>query len=108
MSGPPPLPINYSNRPLPLPRRPFGWRFFLLAFIAGTLISGVTWAGGWKAINEGNLGFLILLVPFIKIAVATIMVCFPKYRAAGIGLFASIPVGFGIFFTVCASNLNFH
>jgi hypothetical protein len=107
MSQPPPLPQSQFSTPPPLPRK-FRWGRFFLAFAIGVVISAICWIGGWEAINKGDLGALIIIIPLLKIITATIMVCFRQTRSAAIGLYASIPVGFGIFFTACVGSLTFH
>ena len=107
MSQPPPLPQGQFGAPPPLPRR-FRWGVFFIAFTIGVVISAICWIGGWEAINSGTLAPLIIIIPLLKVIAATVMVCFRQTRSAAIGLYASIPVGFGIFFTACAGAMTFH
>jgi hypothetical protein len=82
----------------------------LLKFIAGLLlgsaVSAIVWAGGWKYVNDGRLGFLIWVVPLLKLGVS--IACFfnQRWRAFGLGLLLSIGIGLLIFFSVCAANFR--
>ncbi len=100
MSDPPVL--NYSsgsNLPPPPARS-----YFARAFWIGVAISALVWIsmGAGEFRNVGVFLFTLVAVPGLKLLISIILLCFRQYRSAGAGLLASLPVGAGIFFSVCA------
>ncbi len=98
MTQPPPLPIGSGRAVL---------RFFI-ALLIGTAISAITWIAGWQTFDRGGDGYLILLIPGIKLATAIPLLIQRRWRAAGAGLLTSVPIGALIFFGSCASHMNMH
>jgi len=80
-------------------------RLFLIGAIGGAAVSAAAWIGGWEAIN-GNAGFLLFIVPGIKLAAGIPLLCFRKWRGLGAGLMVSIALGFLIFFGTCMTHLK--
>jgi hypothetical protein len=100
MSEPPVL--NYSSGSN-LPPPP-GRRLFAPAFWIGVAFSAVVWIA-ISSSNFNSIGvliFTIVAVPGLKLLLSIILLCFRQYRSAGAGLLASLPVGVGIFFSMCA------
>jgi hypothetical protein len=74
-------------------------------FVAGCLISWVTWSLGWNALVEHGGGSALWVVPSVKFAGAMICMLVPGWRSFGAGLLLSIGAGALIFFVTCASHL---
>jgi hypothetical protein len=76
---------------------------FLTALAIGTAASALVWIAGWDT-TWGTLG--AVLVPLAKVIVAFRLRRHDAWKPAAAGLFASIGVGFLVFFSVCALNFK--
>jgi hypothetical protein len=109
----PPLPPNQpaalGYQPVGMmPPAPSGRRFlwlFLIGALGGAAVSAVAWIAGWNLIN-GNAGFVVFVVPALKLAAAIPLLCFRRWRGLGAGLMVSIALGFLIFFGTCMTHLK--
>lgn len=74
-----------------------GWRGFIMGLAGGTLASFVIWVMGWDRL--AHLGSLLplLIVPTAKVAAAVLLERYWSYRAAAVGVLASIGLGMLIF-----------
>ncbi len=105
-----PQPLAYQPKGAPRAGSgPGGNRFlslFLAGAIGGTAVSAIAWIGGWEAIDKGGAGFLLVVIPGIKLAAGVPMLCFRRWRGLGAGIMVSLALGFLIFFGTCMTNLK--
>ena len=83
-------------------------RRFIFGLITGTAVSGIVWPVLLNAHGGSQQMAMIVLcgVPLAKITAACVIIAFPKMRGFGIGLLVSLPLGFLIFFGVCAASID--
>jgi hypothetical protein len=104
MSQPPPIPLDYTGPHRQPPTRGSIGPLFL-GIGLGSLLSFLAWVVGWQRF-ENNGQWMLVVVPGIKLAAGTVLVCIRGWRALGVGIFISLAVGFLIFFGACASHLR--
>ena len=101
-------PLEYQSRldPPPRPPRPNGPAQFFIALILGCALSAIVYYFGWEFINEGRGMFLVWGIPLLKLCTGLALVFQYRWRPAGAGILTSLPIGFLIFFSVCAASFK--
>jgi hypothetical protein len=83
-------------------------RRFLLGLVIGTAFSALVWPLAWKVLGVNFLdsSHWIWWVAGVKAAAAITFLAVRGWRGMGLGLLCSLPIGFLIFFGVCAAHVN--
>lgn len=100
-----PPPIDFRS-PTPPPREPV-IRSFLAGLLGGTAISFIVWWVGWYKIDRLNSSAPLIIVLAIKVFGAIGLIASGKWRAAGIGLLISLPLGALIFIGSCFAHFHY-
>lgn len=106
MSQPPDLNSHRAPPPLPPGDGSRGQKF-ILGLVIGSAASLLVYLWFWHNVNNADQLTAIVLGGYVlaKLVAATAATATSKWRPLGAGLFASLAVGFLIFFGLCFSQI---
>jgi hypothetical protein len=103
---PPPLPTLEYGGPPSFPQRPRkNWRGFNIGLLSGLAFSVIYYVMLMSGVTGLRSDSSLLFAVIFKIAAGVTLVFFPRWRAIGLGVICSIPIGILILVGLCFGAL---